>query len=286
MLYLDSIIRNLFNQVERIGITLSRKVKLYRPKSTPKILLYDIETAPMLVYSFSLRDTYLTPEQIKEDWYLLSWSAQWLGSPDSEIMYQDLRHSRDPRNDKPLLKSIHKLIDEADIVIFHNGKHFDEPRLKARFIQNGLPCPSSTESIDTLTLSRKFAFSSHKLEYLAEKLTKERKSSHGKFKGLELWKACMRGDLEAYRELEKYNRQDVRVLREVYKELLKWGVPIDFNKYRDTEGYECACGSTRFNKGGFKFRGSVKYQRYRCVSCGSEHTGHPVKYVKKGLKPA
>ena len=46
----------------------------------PKILLFDIETSPLEVYTFGLFDQNIGLNQIIKDWSVLSFSAKWAGS--------------------------------------------------------------------------------------------------------------------------------------------------------------------------------------------------------------
>ena len=92
----------------------------------PKVLFFDIETAPILAYSWGIWDQNIGLNQIKEDWFILSWSAKWLG--DDKIMYMDQRNARRVNNDKKLLKAVWKLLDDADIVVTQNGKSFDQKK--------------------------------------------------------------------------------------------------------------------------------------------------------------
>lgn len=240
--------------------------------SKPKILLLDIETAPILGYVWGLWENNLGLNQIKSDWHILAWAAKWLEDPVSKIMYQDQRKAKNIEDDKQLLKGIWKLIDDADIIITQNGVSFDIKKLNARFVLNGMPPPSSFKHVDTKRIaSKKFAFTSNKLEYMTNKLcTKYKKLKHNKFSGFELWSECLKGNLEAWNEMEKYNKYDVLSLEELYLKLQPWDNSINFNLYTDDLTKVCACGSTSFKKNGYKYTSVGKYQRYSCLSCGSE----------------
>src|ERR1044071_6893370 len=139
--------------------------------SKPKILFLDIETAPLEVYAWQLGKQYVSLDQVKEDWSILSWAAKWQGDSNNKIMYEDLRGKKDTRDDKKLLKNIWKLMNEADIIVTQNGIRFDTKKLNSRFKINGLGRPSPYQQIDTLKISKKhFAFTSNKLAYLSDKL--------------------------------------------------------------------------------------------------------------------
>lgn len=247
-----------------------KKVKVIR--KGPKILLFDIETAPMLAYVWGLWDQNVGLNQIKDDWYILSWAAKWLDDPPSKVMYMDQRKSKNIENDRPLLDAIWELLNEADIVITQNGKKFDVKKLNARFILSGMMPPSSFKHIDTLQIAKKhFAFTSHKLEYMSHNLnTKYKKLKHSKYSGFDMWKECLSGNQDAWKEMERYNKYDVLALEEVYNKLSPWDKTINFNLYHDGEEHVCNCGSTRFKRNGFDYTNSGKFQRYKCLECGKE----------------
>lgn len=236
----------------------------------PKILILDIETSPIIAHVWGLWDQTVSLNQIKNDWHVLSWSAKWLHS--KEVMYQDQRRAKRIEDDKELLKGIWKLLDEADIIITQNGKAFDQKRLNARFILNGMKPPSSYKHIDTKQIaSRNFGFTSNKLEYLTDKLcTKHKKLKSKKFQGFELWRQCLAGNIEAWDEMKRYNVRDVLSLEELYRKLAPWDNSINMALYYDKPAMVCSCGSKEFTKNGFAYTSLGKFQRYSCTKCGSE----------------
>ena len=271
-----------------------KKYKRFTPLKTkltlPKVLVYDIETAPILASVWGLWDQNVGLNMIESDWHIMSWSAKWLDAPESEVMYMDQRHKKNIEDDKILLKEIWALLDEADIVITQNGIKFDQKKLNARFILSGMQPPSSYKHIDTLRIAKKhFAFTSNKLAWMTDKLcVKYKKLSHGKFPGFELWKECMAGNQEAWQEMEDYNKYDVLSLEELYKKLIPWENGFNFNTYHDELKIVCKCGSDQFSKNGFYHSNAGKYQKYRCKSCGSEtrsKTNLLPKEKRKTLRP-
>lgn len=239
----------------------------------PRILLCDIETAPILGYVWKLWDQNVSVNQIHSDWYVLSWCAKWLDDPPKDVMYMDQRKSKPMENDSRILKELWKLLDEADIVVWQNGKNFDHKKLNARFVIHGMQPPSSYRHIDTKLLAKKhFGFTSNRLEYLSEKLNKKyKKQKHKAFAGFELWKECLAGNPKAWKEMEKYNKYDVLSLEELYKKLIPWDNSVNFNVYQDkTTSLVCTCGSTEFTRRGYYYTATAKYQKHRCKNCGSE----------------
>lgn len=253
-----------------------------------KVLLLDIETAPMLGYVWGLWENNVSLNQVKADWHVLSWSAKWLGDSPDKVMYMDQRSEKHIEDDSKILKGIWKLMNEADVIIGQNSKRFDIKKLNARFILNGITKPSSFRQIDTMELAKKhFAFTSNKLEYMTDKLcTKYKKLKHSKFSGFELWRQCMAGNLAAWKEMEKYNKYDVLSLEELYNKLAPWNDnSINVNINHDETHHSCpSCNGTEFTKNGFKYTNTGKFQRYSCVSCGHESRDKTNLLTKEKLK--
>lgn len=246
---------------------MSRKAK------GPKVLFLDIETAPIAGYVWGLWEQNVGLNQIKQDWFVLSWAAKWQGT--KKVLYKDQRRSKNIEDDKKLLEPMWKLLDKADIIITQNGKAFDAKKLNARFILNGMKPPSSYRHIDTKILAKKhFAFSSNSLEYMTDKLcVKYKKLKHAKFQGFELWRECLAGNQSAWREMEKYNKHDVLALEELHSKLAAWDTSVSVNVYHDREDFVCQCGHPAFIRWGFRYTNTGRFQRFKCKSCGAEYHG-------------
>lgn len=255
--------------------------------SGPKVLIFDIETSPILAYVWGLWENNVALNQIESDWHVLSYAAKWLGTDPSKIMYKDQRNSRDVSNDKQMLKGIWKLLDECDIVITQNGKSFDIKKLNARFLEHGFQPPSSYKHIDTKTIASKhFKFTSNKLEYMTHKFNKKYKklTSRKKFSGFALWTECLAGNKEAWKEMEKYNKYDVLSLEELYNILAPWDTTVNFNLYSDDSSYKCNCGSTKYIHKGYAYTTTGKFRRYKCKACGKESRGRENLFSKEKIK--
>ena len=236
-------------------------------KLNARILLFDIETIPMEVYVWGLFKQRISPDNIIKEWSVVSWAAKWLFEND---MLSDVAKPQEAakREDGRLLKGIHALLDEADIVVAHNANRFDVRRLNARFIVNNLPPPRPFQVIDTLReAKRHFAFSSYKVESINPLL-----GLSGKIKTtFDLWKRCVAGDESALAMMQKYNKQDVLALEELYVKIRPWikGHP-NMGLFYDKPTTVCPnCGSGKINWGG-EYRTQVGvYDTYRCESCGA-----------------
>lgn len=56
-----------------------------------KVLLSDIETAPILASVWRIWDQNIGLNQIKADWHLLSFAAKWLGSAERKCPWMRRR---------------------------------------------------------------------------------------------------------------------------------------------------------------------------------------------------
>jgi uncharacterized protein YprB with RNaseH-like and TPR domain len=241
-----------------------------------KILIFDIETAPVLAYVWGLKDQNVAVNQINRDWYVIAWAAKWFGQ--SEVIYRDQRHAKNIEDDRKILRDLWKLLDEADIVITQNGKNFDTPKLNARFIEHGMKPPSPYKHLDTYQIARNAAkFTSNKLEYLTEKLcTKYKKLKHEKFPGFALWAECLKGNMAAWNEMRRYNKHDVLATEELYMKIRAWApqnAPRAFNIGHLTQ--QCpTCGVVgKLRPKGYNYTRVSRFRKYVCKGCGSWVTG-------------
>lgn len=228
-----------------------------------RVLLLDIETAPHRVYAWGLWDQNIALNQIEEPGYTMCWAAKWLGQ--KPIYFKGLnKHSV-----KEMLEGIHALIEEADVVVHYNGTSFDMPTLNHEFVKAGLKRPAPYKQVDLLrTVRRQFRLPSNKLSYVSEYLGLGEKITH---KGMSLWRECMEGDAAAWRTMERYNKQDVVLLEQMYNTLLPWIVTHPNRSLYDLDSvFKCPkCGSTHLQKRGFAYTQTQTYQQYQCQKCGS-----------------
>lgn len=232
----------------------------------PKILVFDIETSPNLGYVWGKYEQNVI--DYVQEWYVMCFCAKWLDKKKMfKVKQNDFKiYKKDRTDDYGVIKAMWDLLDEADAVITHNGDKFDIKKMNARFIYHGLTAPSNYKSIDTLKLSRKyFKFNSNKLDDLGEYLKVGRKVKH---EGFGLWLKCMNGDKKAWKNMIKYNVQDVLLLEKVYYKFLPWiNNHPNFGLYVGKD-YVCPnCGSEHIQKRGFHYTKSQIYQRIQCMDC-------------------
>lgn len=233
-----------------------------------KILHLDIETAPNTAHVWGKFGQDIADVQMVEAGYTLCWAAKW--DDKRTIMFSSVQETT-PRR---MIKRIHTLVDEADVVVHYNGNKFDMPTLNKDFIVFGLPPPAPYESVDLFIECKQFKFPSRKLNYILATLEVGRKTPH---KGHELWKECMKGKgvtkkqyEAAWRIMKQYNKNDVVETAKLYYKVLAWiRRHPNWNVYNDDGRSVCVnCGSSRLHNKGWKYTRAGKYKRFICRDCG------------------
>lgn len=240
-----------------------------------KILLFDIETAPNVSYTWGKWQQDVI--KFQKEWYMLSFAYKWYGDdkvhafglPDFKL------YKKDKYNDKELVKKLHELFNEADIIIAHNGDEFDIKKSNARFIYHGLTPPSPFKTIDTKKVAKRyFNFNSNSLNDLGGYLQVGNKVPTG---GFDLWLGCMAGNKKSWATMIEYNKQDVSLLEEIYTVFRPWMHNHPNVNILDEVTNCCpACGSNKLVKEGFGFNANTKYQRYSCKKCGKWSKSNPI----------
>ena len=242
----------------------------------PRILLYDIETAPNLAYVWGKWEQDVIA--FKEEWYMITFSWKWLGEKDTHVLSLPSfkRYSKDKTDDKNLIVALWELFDEADIVIAHNGNSFDQKKTNARFIYHGLPPPSPYKQIDTkLIAKRYFNFNSNSLNDLGQYLKLGEKLKTG---GFDLWLGCLSGDKKSWKTMCDYNKQDVILLEKVYLKLRGWDQQHPNVNLISGDKTNCpSCGSDHYKKRGLNYTKVHTYQGYQCLDCGRRFQGELIK---------
>lgn len=232
-----------------------------------KILIFDIENAPLEVYCWNRRlwNVNINPEQIIKEWFMICWSAKWLNSPkvlDDCLTPKEAKN----RDDKRIVKKLWGLFDEADMIVAHNGKKFDIPMTNTRFITHKLKPPKPYRIIDTKEQASKyFVFTYNKLDYLGQVFGVGRKQDTD----FQLWIDCVAGQKKALKTMLDYNIQDVLLLEEVYLKLRPYMKSHpNLNLFQPEDG--CAnCGSLNIKVAGYYTTQTRRYRSFQCDDCGA-----------------
>jgi transcription elongation factor Elf1 len=234
--------------------------------ANPKLLYFDIETSPIRADVWKAGKTYVNPDFIIQDWFVLAWAAKWV--------CDDQMHSRVllPReikraNDRRIVGHLWNLFDAADVIIGHNSRNFDIKRMNWRFLIHGLRPPSPYKTVDTLQVAKYvFGATSNKLDFLTKQLGLNGKMQHTP----DLWQRCMNGDSEALRTMREYNEIDVLEGESLYLKMRPFmrNHP-NMGLYYETEELRCRnCGMTTVDKIGKYHTPAQTYIAWRC-KCGA-----------------
>lgn len=250
--------------IKRVGITpVSESYE-------PRVLIYDIETAPSLGFFWGRWKENLHQSKVVREGYMLTWAAKWLGD-ESSVMFDSLRMNPGEyfEDDSKIVCSLADVIRKADIIIAHNNNRFDFPTVQTYMLRNNMDPLPPVKLIDTLRIAKKnFRFPSNSLDSLAIYLGLQGKMNHT---GFDLWRRCMEGDPEAWDTMMEYNIQDVHVLENVYMKLRPWDRQHpNVSLYYPNGVKRCpVCGSTHVQPSDYLAYTSVgAYTTFRCDDCG------------------
>jgi predicted RNA-binding Zn-ribbon protein involved in translation (DUF1610 family)/DNA polymerase elongation subunit (family B) len=233
----------------------------------PKVLIYDIETTHNIVAAFDLYPEMIPHDNILQERFIVCACWQWLGEKkvhSVSVLDDPARFKKDHTDDYVVVKKLHELFSEADVIVAHYGDAFDYPYVQSRSIFHGFKPTPPVTSVDTKKIAKgRFRFNSNRLDYL------------GKFLGLggkihtdnSLWLGVLKGDRKSIEKMVTYNKRDVDLLLKVFKKLAPY-IPSHVNREL-FGGHGCPrCGSTKIQSRGTHRAISKIYQRYQCQACG------------------
>ena len=244
-------------------------MKLNKYNGAPRILLFDIETTPMISYTWGRWNQNVSLDQTIQESYMLCWSACWLS--DQKVFGECLTPEEAIScDDSRIVESLWYYVNEADILVAYNGDAFDVKKINGMFFLKGLNPPSPYKVVDPCKVARsKFDFSSNKMDALANYLGISTKMNTD----FNLWKQCMNGSKESLDYMFEYNKKDVSILKEIYIKMLPYITNHPNVCNYIGEAMACThCGETeKYEKleGYYYYTNTNKYQLYRCLTCGS-----------------
>jgi uncharacterized protein YprB with RNaseH-like and TPR domain len=130
----------------------------------PKILFLDVETFPNIGYTWAKYQQDVI--RFKQETCLATYSYKWLG--EKEVYAKGLPDYKGYKggsyDDTALVRNLWDVINEADIIVAHNGDAFDIKVIQARFIFHKLSPPRPFKTVDTKKATKRVArFNSNKL---------------------------------------------------------------------------------------------------------------------------
>lgn len=238
----------------------------------PKILLFDIET------SAAVGEFWSSPWQtsiirIVQDNHMIGWSAKWLnGKQTTKALCDYEGYEPGTTDDSKLVADLATLLNEADMVVAHNGDRFDIPFTNGRMMVHGMHPLHKFKSYDTRKVAKsQFKLLSNKLDDILRILGIGRKIPIH----YDTWEGCRAGDMKAWNRMKRYNAHDTRMLEKVYLKFRAWGAShpnMNLLLNRSIEGCP-SCGSKETVRRGFNYTTTGKRQEYSCHDCGRRFSG-------------
>lgn len=236
----------------------------------PRVLLWDIETSHNIVATFRLYgEDYIPHSNLLQERYTICGCWKWLGEKTIHsvaVTDDPKRFKKNPYDDFHVVKTLHNVLSEADVIVAHNGDAYDTKFVKARAIYQKLPPLPPIRSIDTLKVAKQgFLFNSNRLDYLGQFLGVGRK----KDTRTGLWLDVLRGSASAVKEMVEYNKGDVSLLEDVFLKLRPF-MPDHVNRelFGGTANECPRCGSTHIQSRGVHRAVTQVYNRWACQACG------------------
>ena len=184
-----------------------------------KVLIYDIETSYNIGKFWRAGyNLNINPGDIIHERAIICISYKWLGEDQVYSLTWDKNQC-----DKFLLEQFIPILDEADMIVAHNGDRYDLKFIKTRALKHNLKMLINYKQFDTLKVAKsKFMFNSNKLDYISKFLGAEGKISTE----MKLWDdIILRKCPKAMIEMLTYCEEDVRQLEIVYNALVSWENP-------------------------------------------------------------
>ena len=249
--------------------------------SKAKILYLDIETSPNIGWFWSASfKTSISTDQIIHERKIIMVSYKWKG----QKKVHRLDWGLNKQCDKALLKKLSKVINEADLVVGHNGDRFDLKWINTRLVYHKLPPLYRVNSEDTLKMAKRhFLFNSNRLDYIGQYLNTGRKVETG---GIKLWMdVIFQKSKTAMAKMGKYCDQDVVLLEKVHDELSKF-TERSYSVHANGDINTCLnCGSDHLHANrSYKLRSGAEKKVLTCQSCGASKSAPMTKYLKEFKK--
>lgn len=169
-----------------------------------------------------------------------------------------------PSHDQPLLQHVIPYLEEGEMIITWYGSGYDLKFIQTKCVEYRLPYPNWPPHLDLwVTPYKDWLLTSNRLKNVEEFLNlPECKTPLKKT----MWRRARAGDPIGLKYVIQHCKQDVKVLRQAYIEMLPY---IKNHPTMSFSGGLCpVCRIGRLIKKGVVIGKSGSYQRYKCKSCG------------------
>lgn len=236
----------------------------------PRILFYDMETAPLQAWIWSPGKQYVGHKQLVKGhsrYGIICITYCWNdGKPAQSIDWGF--HEQDTNN---VVAEFDKILKTADHVIGKNNNRFDDKMLNAARMFAGLPgYPEWMKYTDDLEkqMRRYFRLPSQSLDYISNQLGLGGKISMQMQDWIDIVEKNRYGP-KALKKMINYGKKDVVDTRTLWNRLCEhFEVKLNQAVFNDVLNACKRCASTDIAPNGSRVSGGVKYKLFTCKSCG------------------
>lgn len=233
-----------------------------------RVLVFDVETAPLHSYHWRVWKENIHPRQLQNRTWMICWAARWQGQ---KTMRSDAVTPEEAvaEDDSRIVESLAELVRQADLIVAHNGDRFDLPILNTRLVDLRLDPLPPVRTVDTLKIAKRdFKFTYNRLDYLAEFLGVDNKHT------MEFgdWLAAIKGDQQAIWKMQRYCKHDISVLEEVWQVLQPYArrLPrmVEASRHFQRACPHCGAGFEHMRPAGYHRTNASNFPRFKCAECG------------------
>lgn len=227
-----------------------------------KPLFLDVETMPLEGRVFGLWGQNIGLSQIVQTDWMACFAAKFAG--ERKVHF----HSVWDDGARGMALALHRLLDEAEVVVGWNSDKFDLRWANRVFVEAGKSPPAPYRKVDLMkSVKRQVYLPSYKLDFVSRWLGLEGKIRTG---GFDLWADVLAGDEKAMRKMRLYNIRDTQLTEQVFQKLHERGWVRGLPNQSIERGHVCpACGSEKLQARGTQANRTRRYQRWQCKSCGA-----------------
>lgn len=233
----------------------------------PKVLIYDIETKPIKVWTFRVgNNLHISHENIVdgERFDIICICYKWIGESKVHALTWDKN-----QNSAAMIEAFSKEIEKADLVLGHNSDRFDMLNINTqRWLHKQQPISWPSKEDMLKQFRSVFYLPSNRLDYLS-KLTGGPGKNRMSFGD---WVDIVQNKSDkALRKMVKYCKRDVSETARIF-ELARPHLKLRVNPYLTEKGeIVCpVCGGKDFKKKGLAYNAASLKQRIVCTGCGKK----------------
>jgi hypothetical protein len=238
----------------------------------PRILFYDLESAPLKAWVWSTGKQYVNHKQLvsNHDRYgIICITYCW----NDDKPAQCIDWGYEEQDTAKVVREFDKIISQADFCIGKNSDRFDTKMINAARMFAGLPGnPEWTKYKDDLEVQmrRYFRMPSQSLDYISHQLGLGGKIKMEFQDWIDIVEKNKNGE-KALAKMIKYGKKDVVDTRTLWFKLSehfdsKWNQAVYQGNNLACKHMDC--GSTNLaNRGSPRISGKTLYQEWRCLDC-------------------